>query len=126
MYGVLRSIGKGKASAQVLCGIIIISPPPSRFPSNNKVTGCAAAKINEASMRAVAIEAVAENYGSPHICATFDGIWQKCAHTSINGITYAMSADTGKVSDIEIMSKYCQICQLIHSSNISSSRIMKV
>ena len=39
-----------------------------------------------------------------------DGTWQKGGFSSLNGTMAAISIDTGKVLDFEIMSRYCQAC----------------
>ncbi|GFX89419.1 integrase catalytic domain-containing protein [Trichonephila clavipes] len=36
-----------------------------------------------------------------------DGTWQRRGYTSMNGCVAAISVDTGKVLDIEVMSSYC-------------------
>lgn len=41
----------------------------------------------------------------------FDGSWQKRGFTSLNGVITATSIDTGKVLDVECLSKYCFICK---------------
>lgn len=40
-----------------------------------------------------------------------DGTWQRRGHTSLNGCVSVISIDTGKVLDIQVMSKYCRICE---------------
>jgi uncharacterized protein (DUF2235 family) len=63
-------------------------------------------------------EAVAENEEDDlsHITACFDGTWQKHGHTSLNGIISATSVDRGKVSGIEMMSKFFFV--FCHQSNL--------
>ncbi|GFS74441.1 uncharacterized protein TNCV_784781 [Trichonephila clavipes] len=36
-----------------------------------------------------------------------DGTWQKRGYTSLNGVVTVTSIDTGKVIDVDIISKYC-------------------
>ncbi|GFX36502.1 uncharacterized protein TNCV_1043141 [Trichonephila clavipes] len=36
-----------------------------------------------------------------------DGTWQKRGYTSLNGVVTVTSIDTGKVIDVDILSKYC-------------------
>ena len=38
------------------------------------------------------------------------GTWQRRGFSSLNGAVACVSMDTGKVLDIEIMSRYCQSC----------------
>ncbi|GFT66704.1 uncharacterized protein TNCV_1961591 [Trichonephila clavipes] len=42
-----------------------------------------------------------------------DGTWQRRGYSSMNGCVTALSVDTGKVVDIEIMSPYCSTCRNI-------------
>ena len=41
---------------------------------------------------------------------TLDGTWQKRGFTSYNGAVMAISIHTGKILDLEAMSRYCQYC----------------
>ncbi|GFV32949.1 uncharacterized protein TNCV_1745911 [Trichonephila clavipes] len=42
-----------------------------------------------------------------------DGTWQRRGYSSMNGCVAALSVDTGKVVDIEVMSSYCPTCRNI-------------
>ncbi|GFV13196.1 uncharacterized protein TNCV_786411 [Trichonephila clavipes] len=42
-----------------------------------------------------------------------DGTWQRRGYSSMNGCVAALSVDTGKVVDIEIVSSYCPTCRKI-------------
>lgn len=41
-----------------------------------------------------------------------DGTWQKCGHSSLNGCVPVISADAGKVLDVEALSSSCKACTL--------------
>ena len=45
------------------------------------------------------------------IDASFDGTWQKRGYSSLNGITTAITRDTGKCFDYRIMTKKCKACK---------------
>ncbi len=45
------------------------------------------------------------------IPVSFDGTWSKRGYTANNGIAFVISADTGKVLDYAVQSKYCQQCK---------------
>jgi hypothetical protein len=96
----------------MLCAVLNISQPAASFIICNKTTGSAVDDVRESSMLQAAREAVAEDEGDDpsHKTACFDGSWQKRGHTSLNGIISATSVDTGKVSELEIMSKFCFVC----------------
>ena len=44
------------------------------------------------------------------ISVSCDGTWHRRGFSSLNGTVACISMDTGKVLDIEIMSRYCQSC----------------
>ena len=41
---------------------------------------------------------------------SFDGTWAKRGHTSLFGIVYVISVNTGEVLDYEVLSKFCKVC----------------
>ena len=43
---------------------------------------------------------------------TFDGTWAKRGFTSLTGVVFALSVDTGEVLDYHVLSKSCQKCTL--------------
>ncbi|GBO46665.1 hypothetical protein AVEN_137064-1 [Araneus ventricosus] len=50
-----------------------------------------------------------------------DGAWQRRGNSSLNGCVSAISIDTGKILDIELMSKICRFCKKVTSANINNS-----
>ncbi|GFW80259.1 uncharacterized protein TNCV_65911 [Trichonephila clavipes] len=48
-----------------------------------------------------------------------DGTWQRRGHSSLNGCVSVLSIDTGKVLDLEVMSKWCRNCNTSKSSRKS-------
>ncbi|GFT32569.1 uncharacterized protein TNCV_3145261 [Trichonephila clavipes] len=44
-----------------------------------------------------------------------DGTWQRRGYTSMNACVAAISVDTGKVLDIEVMSSYCPTCKRLQT-----------
>ena len=45
------------------------------------------------------------------ITVSVDGTWHRRGHSSHNGVVTAISADTGKCLDAEVLSNYCKQCQ---------------
>ena len=43
------------------------------------------------------------------ITVNFDGTWAKRGHTSLFGLVYVISVDTGEVLDYEVLSKFCKV-----------------
>lgn len=106
VYG-FRSIGKGKAAADVLCAVMDLPQPPTRFQNYTNVISKATEEVAENTMLIATRAAVIENDGDKDIAACFDGTWQKRGHTSLNGVFTVTSMDTGKVLDAVCLSKYC-------------------
>lgn len=111
VYGI-RCIGKGQSAGKTLCAVMNLPPPPTTFKKHSDVILNATAFVSDISMMKAANEAVRENSGSINITAAFDGTWQKRGHTSLNGVVTVTSFETGKVLDVECLTKYCQGCTL--------------
>ncbi|GFS91076.1 uncharacterized protein NPIL_374251 [Nephila pilipes] len=105
----MRCIGKGAESAVMFCGIMNLPPPPTKFTKFNNNLLQAARETCEESMAEAVHEAVEENEGGRDIAVAVDGSWQKRGFSSKNGVVTVTSVDTGKVIDVEILSKHC-IC----------------
>ncbi|KAL3277938.1 hypothetical protein HHI36_013279 [Cryptolaemus montrouzieri] len=52
-------------------------------------------------------ESVIDNKGSRDVSVSLDGSWQRRGHTSVNGVMTAISGESSKIIDIEVMSKFC-------------------
>lgn len=107
-YG-MRCIGKGAKSAQTLCAMMDLPPPP-RFSLYIDLLYNALKEVAEDSMIRAGNEAVVLNDDCKDITVALDGSWQKRGHTSLNGVVTATVLETGKVIDIECLSKYCHNC----------------
>ena len=46
------------------------------------------------------------------IAVSFDGTWAKRGHTSLFGIVFVISVDTGEVLDCHVLSKFCKSCSV--------------
>jgi hypothetical protein len=106
----LRSIRRGQKAGQMLCGVLNVPQPPSKFSLYNKILSVAIEDVAENSMKQAIEEAVDENRESEtprDISAAFDGTWQKRGFRSLNGVVTCTSVDTGKVIDVETLTKYC-------------------
>lgn len=107
----LRCIGKGHAAGSNLCSIMNLPKPPTKF---NKISKCllqCAKSVANDSMKEAAEEAVQLNNGDSDLAVGIDGTWHKRGHTSNHGVVVATSMESGKVLDIEILTKYCHICK---------------
>ncbi|GFX33437.1 uncharacterized protein TNCV_4122711 [Trichonephila clavipes] len=103
----MRCIGKGAESARMFCGIMNLPPPPTKFSKYNHILLQVTRETCEHSMAEAVREAVDENDGKRDVAV--DGSWQKRGFSSKNGLLTVTSVDTGKVIDVEVLSKHC-IC----------------
>ncbi|GFV60088.1 uncharacterized protein TNCV_3886061 [Trichonephila clavipes] len=109
----MRIIGKGHSSSKKLCASLNI-------PSLSKAAyrSCEKKLLNVASVvsKNAMIEAADEvrklkNTSDVAECGvSVDGTWQRRGHSSLNGCVAVLSIDTGKVLDLEVMSKWCRNC----------------
>ncbi|GFW29858.1 uncharacterized protein TNCV_3937251 [Trichonephila clavipes] len=103
----MRSVGKGAEAGRMFCGKMNLPQPPTRFSPYGKRILNAAKLVYEDSIQNAAKKAICDNEGNKNIAVAVDGIWQKRGYTSLNGIKFVTSIDTGKVIDVDILSKYC-------------------
>ncbi|GFW60917.1 uncharacterized protein TNCV_4871281 [Trichonephila clavipes] len=119
----MRSVGKGEAAAKVFCGVMNLPPPPKRFYESLHALNNATEKVAKVSMALAAAETLSFNNGNPNVPVAIDGTWQKRGHTSLNCVVMAVSVDTGKVVDAEILSRKCS-CHFngnLHSDECSAN-----
>ncbi|GFW75151.1 uncharacterized protein TNCV_448561 [Trichonephila clavipes] len=109
----MRSIGKGAEAGRMFCGVMNLPQPPIRFSPYGKRILNAAKLVYEDSIQNAAKEAICENEGNKNIAVAVDGTWQKRGYTSLNGVVTVTSIDTGKVIDVDILSKYCACKNLL-------------
>ncbi|GFW30735.1 uncharacterized protein TNCV_4088551 [Trichonephila clavipes] len=76
-------------------------------------------EIAEESMVKAAAEIVEKKQNLSFDIVKWDisvgGTWQRRGYTSMNGCVAAISVDTGKVLDIEVMSSYCPTCKKLQT-----------
>jgi hypothetical protein len=66
--------------------------------------------VAEISMNNAATELKKKSQDIVDIGVSVDGTWQRRGYTSMNGVVVAMSIDSGKIIDIEPLSRYCKSC----------------
>ena len=117
MIAFTRSIGKGYNTLQNF-SLYMNSPSPMTYTSYRS----AYKKLHQAT-REVAVESMktaAEKVRSnpndetskpKEYSVSMDGTWQKRVHASHHGVVTAISVDTGKCLDVEVLSKICEGCR---------------
>ncbi|GFU23192.1 uncharacterized protein TNCV_3516211 [Trichonephila clavipes] len=103
----MHSIGRGGETGRIFCGIMNLPQPPTRFSPYGKRILSAAKFVYDDSILNAAKESLCENEGNKNIAVVVDGTLQKGGYTSLNGVVTVISTVTGKVIDVDILSKYC-------------------
>ncbi|GFX38417.1 uncharacterized protein TNCV_2343921 [Trichonephila clavipes] len=116
VYG-MRQIGKGFSAGFKLCGTLNLPRLSKTAYTNheNKLMSVIS-EVSELSMQKAASELLVLHPTKNKIveCGiSVDGTWQRRGYSSMNRCVAALSVDTGKVVDIEIMSSYCPTCRKI-------------
>jgi hypothetical protein len=107
-----REIGRGHAAMVTFCKIMNMPAPPTRrvfTKVQNKKLLPAVKELANDSMVTNAMK-VKEINDNGECGISMDGTWQKRGHASHNGIVTAISLDTKKCLDVEVLSDKCQQC----------------
>ena len=117
MVSFARAIGKGNSCLDTFtkCLNMPDALQPNAYQAILKYHHDATAIIAEESMKAAASE-VKSKYGTD-VGVSVDGSWQRRGHASHNGVVTAISTDTGKCLDIEVLSNTCKDCTLWKSKD---------
>ncbi|GFX64979.1 uncharacterized protein TNCV_451171 [Trichonephila clavipes] len=118
VYG-MRQIGKGFAEAFKLCSTLNL-PRLSKTAYQNqdaKLLKVVQEVAEESIKAATEIVEKKQNLSSDIVkCGiSVDGTWQRRGYTSMNGCVAAISVDTGKVLDKEVMSSHCPTCKRLQT-----------
>ncbi|CAN7994762.1 unnamed protein product, partial [Ixodes pacificus] len=124
----LRTCGKGLTTGRIICAVLNLPPPPRKFASYNARLLDATTTVVSKSMAKAAEELKKEASafdGELESAVTVDGTWMKRGYSSLHGVVAAVSADTGKVLDFEVESKFCHMCarNLHPDDNLSECKI---
>ena len=110
----IRKIGGGYQSLmKFLC--LMNHLPPITEKNCRKTTKVFCDKIKDVA-ETFTQEASVELHGTTppdqivDVGITIDGTWQKRGFASMNGAVAAISIETGRIIDVEVMSRYCQGC----------------
>ena len=115
----MRAMGQGYMGIEKFTALMNI-PKPFTVNVYNKIVDQIATATEEVAQETIeeAVESIREMKGSTNdeeiidIGVSLDGTWQRRGFSSNNGVVAALSIDTGKVVDIEVMSKVCKACTL--------------
>ncbi|GFU40569.1 CCHC-type domain-containing protein [Trichonephila clavipes] len=106
----LKIIGKGFSAGKKLCAFLGL-PFLSKlaFRNQERKLSKATERVAQENINAALSEIKCSNSFTK--CGiSIDGTWQRRGYSSLNGCVSAISVDTGKILDIEVMTQYCHIC----------------
>ena len=125
----MRSIGCGVSSAERFCGLMNMPPIPtvSPYAAHNKALLKATKDVCEETMSDAAKEIhELKNKSQDEIAdcgVSCDGTWQRRGFSSLNGCVTAISMDTGKVVDVEVLTKFCKLCKMHEDDDDSPENV---
>ena len=107
----MRRCGKGHAGLKQFLTPMNL-PPPLTSANYNKIARKLHKAVKEVAVQSMqgAAEEVCGNNDITDVGVSLDGTWQKRGFTSLNGAVACISIDTGRILDIEITSRCCQLC----------------
>ncbi|GFV36753.1 CCHC-type domain-containing protein [Trichonephila clavipes] len=106
----LRIIGKGFSAGKKLCAFLGL-PFLSKLAFRNQERKLlkATERVAQENINAALSEIKGSNSFTKCLIS-IDGTCQRRGYSSLNGCVSAISVDTGKILDIEVMTQYCPIC----------------
>lgn len=111
----MRSLGQGYSGIEKFTTHMNLPPPMTQnnYDKLVKTVEKAVHEVAEDSMKDAADELRGD---SPQkfidVDISGDGSWQRRGYSSFNGTFTTISLQTGKILDIEVMSRYCKACAL--------------
>lgn len=112
----MRAIGRGRTGLATFCGMMSMPPPvsPRHYSSYNLKLKEASDVEREKSMSAAAAHlrevAKAKDDEIVDVKVTCDGTWSRRGHQALHGVVVVAAWDTGQVLDVEVLSKFCDLC----------------
>lgn len=115
----MRIIGRGGEALRKVCAILDLPQPLHKqsYQSHCSALHAAAQEVNCQSMRAHAADLLRtrEEAGAAEpsqVAVSTDGTWMRRGYSSLYSVQSVISHETGKVLDITVLSKHCDICKL--------------
>ena len=102
----IRSVGLGLSSLRKCCAHLELPPPVQKHSYQlilRKLHSAVTEEAEKSMMRAS--EEEAHFSGSRDVGVSGDGSWQKKSHYSLNGVCSVIGLKSGKIIDVEVLSK---------------------
>ena len=109
----MRSCGQGYAGLERFTSLMNLPKPmtPNNFDKIVDRLVVATKEVAEETMQDAATE-LKTDANVADVAVSCDGSWQKRGYSSMNGVVTVISMKTGKILDIEPMSRVCKACGL--------------
>lgn len=114
----MRSCGQGYSGVSTLCTLMDMPKPmtANNYDKLAKRFADVTQEVAEDTMldcaNEIRADATEDEDGIVDTAISHDGTWQRRGHSSLSGCTAAISMETGKILDVEPMSRYCKGCTL--------------
>ena len=108
----MRSIGQGYSSIEKFNALMNLPKPMAATSYEKTVSSLlkASHEVAEETMKEAA-EELKDGDEVKDVGISADGSWQRRGFSSLNGTYTALSLQTGKILDCEVMSRYCKPCK---------------
>ena len=111
-----RQIGCGHAEATKFSYLMNMPPPPTTNAYQQHVSKlCETITERGTEIMRIAGYEVRNSTGD-HCAVSVDGTWHRRGFSSLSGVVTAISVSTGKVLDVEVLTKECTVCRM-HKKN---------
>ena len=114
----MRACGQGHAGLETFTSLMNL-PKPMTINNYDKIVSIIVTKVKEVAEETMqeACEEIHKNLSADlntvvDTSVSCDGSWQRRGFSSLNGVVTAISMKTGKVVDIEAMTRACKACSL--------------
>ena len=114
----MRACGQGHAGLETFTSLTNL-PKPMTINNYDKIVSIIATKVKEVAEETMqeTCEEIHKNLSADlntvvDTSVSCDGSWQRRGFSSLNGVVKAISMKTGKVVDIEAMTRACKACSL--------------
>ena len=124
VYG-MRLIGNSFSGLKKLVAVMNMPSLPTKnnYSKLNKSLRSVVHNVAQESMQNAGKKVKAMLSGEGSDCGvSVDGSWQKPGYILLNGCVSVISMDTGKVLDVEAMSRNCKQCQVYHKLDKGSQK----
>ena len=123
MVYAMRTCGQGHAGIETFTTLMNI-PKPMTVKNYNKIVMKFVKSVKDVAEETMA-DAVDElpiddDSATKDVSISMDGSWQRRGYASLNGCVTAILMETGKIINVEAMSRYCKACTQKESIRLSN------